>query len=198
MGVVIELGENVKLRKIMNAGLTQKHALFHYDVGRDFPVMVCGDGIYLYEQDGNRFIDAAAGVFNVIIGHGCKRIAEAIAEQAETLAFAFSAHFTNQPALDLADRIAAVSPGDLNNVSFVCGGSEGVETAMKIAHHYHVQRGNADTESSGFPLARLPRRYDGSNGRYRFGFNAESDRFPVAGFSSYRALPSLWVQVRWL
>ena len=128
----------------MNTYSAQKNALFHYDVTRDFPVMVRGDGIYLYDQDGNRFIDAAAGAFNVILGHGSKRIAEAMAEQAETLAFAFSAHFANQPALDLADRIAAVSPGDLNNVSFVCGGSEGVETAMKVAHHYHVQRGNAD------------------------------------------------------
>ena len=118
-----------------------KDALF-YDMTRDFPLIVRGEGIYLYDDAGNRYIDAAAGAYNVTLGHGRKRIAAAMAEQAETLAFAFSAYYLNQPALDLAERIAAVAPGDLNNVYFVCGGSEAVETATKIARHYHVQRGN--------------------------------------------------------
>ena len=126
----------------MATASAKKDALFQRDLNYDFPVIVRGEGIYLYDNAGNRYIDAAAGAYNVTLGHGRERIVEAMAEQGKTLAFAFSAHFANQPALDLAERIAKLYPGDLNNVYFVCGGSEGVETAIKIAHHYHVQRGN--------------------------------------------------------
>ncbi|MCZ6678987.1 MAG: aspartate aminotransferase family protein, partial [Candidatus Poribacteria bacterium] len=91
---------------------------------------------------GKRYIDGAAGASNVTLGHGRQRIVEAMAEQASTLAYCFSTHFANQPALDLAQRIGALAPGDLNHVYFVSGGSEGIETAIKIARQYHLQRGN--------------------------------------------------------
>ncbi len=106
--------------------IEKKGALFHRDLRRDYPVLVRGEGIYVYDDTGKRYIDGAAGASNVTLGHGRQRIVEAMAEQASTLAYCFSTHFANQPALDLAQRIGALAPGDLNHVYFVSGGSEGI------------------------------------------------------------------------
>ena len=91
-----------------------KKALFHRDLSYDYPLIVRGEGIYLYDETGKRYIDGAAGASNVTLGHGRQRIADAMAEQGKTLAYCFATHFTTQPALDLADRVAAIAPGDLN------------------------------------------------------------------------------------
>ena len=117
-------------------------SLFHRDLNQEYPVMVRGEGIYLYDDAGRRYIDGHSGAGNVILGHGNKRIAAAMAEQAGTLAYCFSAFHTNQPARELSRRIAALAPGDLDCVYFVSGGSEGIETALKIARQYHLQQGN--------------------------------------------------------
>jgi adenosylmethionine-8-amino-7-oxononanoate aminotransferase len=117
-------------------------ALFHRNLQHNYPVIVRGEGIYVYDDTGKRYIDGAAGASNLTLGHGRQRIAEAMAEQAGTLAYCFSTHFTNQPALDFAERVASLAPGDLNRVYFVSGGSEGIETAIKMARQYHVQCGN--------------------------------------------------------
>ena len=119
-----------------------KSALLHRDPTYDYPVIVSGEGIYLYDDRGKSYIDGSAGATNVILGHGRRRIAEAMAEQAETLAYVFSTQFANQPALELADRIASMAPGDLNHVYFVSGGSEANESALKMGRLYHQQRGN--------------------------------------------------------
>lgn len=124
----------------------QSGALFHRDPQYDYPVIVRGEGIYLYDKDGKRYIDGTAGASNVTLGHGRQEIVEAMAEQGRNLAYCFSANFTNQPALDLAARIAQLAPGDLDHVYFVSGGSEGIETALKLARQYHLQQGNAQKQ----------------------------------------------------
>ena len=116
--------------------------LFHRDLNATYPVIVRGEGIYLYDDEGKRYIDGIAGASNVTLGHGNRRIAAAMADQAQTLAYCFSNHFTNQPAVELAQRIAALAPGDLNSVYLVSGGSEANESALKVACQYHQQRGN--------------------------------------------------------
>lgn len=121
---------------------TRKEALLHRDPTKKYPVAVRGEGIYLYDDAGNRYIDGISGAGNVTLGHGRKRIADAMADQARSLAYCFSAFFTNRPVLDLAVRIADLAPGDLNHVYFVSGGSEGIETAFKLARQYHLQRGD--------------------------------------------------------
>ena len=121
-----------------------KPALLHRDPTHDYPVIVRGEGIYLFDDAGKRYIDGGAGATNVILGHGSRRIATAMAQQAEKLAYVFSAEFANLPALELADRIASIAPGDLNHVYFVSGGSEGNESALKMVRQYHQQRGNSD------------------------------------------------------
>ena len=118
-------------------------ALFLKDPGYDYPTIVRGEGIYLYDEEGNRYIDGAAGASNVTLGHGRQDIAKALGEQAQTLAYTFSVHFENRPAQDLAERLTAITPADLNKAYFVSGGSEAIEVAMKIARQYHLLRGNA-------------------------------------------------------
>ena len=120
----------------------RRDSLLHRDPTYEYPVIVRGEGIYLYDSEGRRYVDGISGAGNVILGHGRERIAATMAEQAATLAYCFSAFFTNQPALDLAARIASLAPGDLNHVYFVSGGSEGIETALKLSRQYHLQRGN--------------------------------------------------------
>ena len=121
-----------------------KPALLHRDPTHEYPVIVRGEGIYLFDDAGKRYIDGSAGATNVILGHGSRRIATAMAEQAEKLAYVFSAQFANPPALELAARIASIAPGDLNHVYFVSGGSEGNESALKMVRQFHQQRGNSD------------------------------------------------------
>ena len=100
-----------------------------------------GEGCWLYGDDGRAWLDACAGVHVVSIGHGAPEIAEAMQAQARKVAFTYS-RFLTEPQVDLADRIAALTPGDLNRVFFVSGGSEATESAMKIARKYHLETGN--------------------------------------------------------
>ena len=100
-----------------------------------------GEGCWLYGDDGRAWLDACAGVHVVNIGHGVPEIAEAMEAQARKVAFTYS-RFLTEPQVDLADRIAAMTPGDLNRVFFVSGGSEATESAMKIARKYHLETGH--------------------------------------------------------
>ena len=124
----------VSLQKISSHLLLQ-------DPSYDYPVVERGEGIYLYDVLGKRYIDGTAGAGNVILGHGQGRIAQIMARQAETLAYCFTAHFANPVAADLATQLARLAPGDLNHAYFVSGGSEGIETALKIARLYHLHQG---------------------------------------------------------
>lgn len=116
-------------------------ALLLQDPAYDYPVVERGEGIYVYDGAGKRYIDGTAGAGNVILGHGRRRIARIMADQAGKLAFVFTAHFANPVAAELAGRLAKKAPGRLNHAYFVSGGSEGVETALKLARLYHLRRG---------------------------------------------------------
>ncbi len=115
--------------------------VFPRDLGRTYPVLVRGEGVYVFDEDGNRYLDAMGGVAVVNIGHGVREIADAMAEQARTLAFSHSVMFSNRPMLDLAERVTRLTPRGLDSVYFVSGGSEANETAIKLARQYHVERG---------------------------------------------------------
>ena len=121
-------------------------SLFKRDPDKKAPTIVRGEGIYLYNEDGNRYIDGSAGASNVILGHGRKDIAAAIGEQAGQLAYTFSVFFGNRPAEEYATRLTKLAPGDLNKAYFVSGGSEGIESALKVARQYHLVRGNAQKQ----------------------------------------------------
>lgn len=120
---------------------TRQGRLFHRDPTYDYPVVERASGIYMYTEDGRRIIDGISGAGNVTLGHGRERIAAVLAEQAHKLAYCFSAFFTNRPALELADRVTATTPEGMNHAYFVSGGSEAIETAIKLARQYHLLGG---------------------------------------------------------
>ena len=107
-----------------------------YDDAHDIPVIVKGDGMYIWDSRGKRYLDGLAGLFVVQVGHGRQELAEAAAKQAGELAFFPLWTFAHPMAIQLAERIASYTPGDLNRVFFTSGGGEAVETAWKAAKQY--------------------------------------------------------------
>ncbi len=108
------------------------------------PLIICeAEGIYYKDIKGKRYIDGLAGVFVVNAGHNNKRVIQAISEQLDRVAFTPPIQGANQRAVELAKLIADITPPPLSAVQFTSGGSEAVETGIKIARHYHKATGNA-------------------------------------------------------
>jgi adenosylmethionine-8-amino-7-oxononanoate aminotransferase len=103
------------------------------------PMAVSGEGIYLHTSDGRRIIDASGGAAVACLGHGNRRVAEAIGRQAATMAYAHTGTFANQPAEDLADFILRDERGGLTRAWFCSSGSEGNEAAIKLARQYFLE-----------------------------------------------------------
>ncbi len=102
----------------------------------DVPIIVRGEGAYIYDVNGKRYLDALAGLFVSQLGHGRTELAEAAARQSEQLAFMPLWSYAHPNAIELAARVAGYAPGDLNRVFFTTGGGEAVETAWKLAKNY--------------------------------------------------------------
>jgi adenosylmethionine-8-amino-7-oxononanoate aminotransferase len=102
----------------------------------DVPVIVRGEGPYIYDVNGKRYLDGLAGLFVSQLGHGRKELAEAAAKQTEQLAFMPLWSYAHPSAIELAERVAGYAPGDLNRVFFTTGGGEAVESAWKLAKNY--------------------------------------------------------------
>jgi adenosylmethionine-8-amino-7-oxononanoate aminotransferase len=117
-------------------------AVLYRDLTKAYPTIVRGDGVWLWDAEGRRYLDAAGGAAVVTVGHGVQEIADAIAAQAGRVAYAYIAQFSNEPLQALAERVVALAPAGLSHVYFVSGGSEAAETALKLARQYHLARGN--------------------------------------------------------
>ena len=104
-------------------------------------VMIKGSGSTLWDSQNREYLDVISGLWVVNAGHGRAEIGQAMAEQAAQLAYVSAGSFTNPPAAELAETISHLTPGDLNRVFFVAGGSEAVETALKIAKQVQAMRG---------------------------------------------------------
>src|SRR3954468_9573237 len=100
-----------------------------------------GKGVYLYDTEGKRYLDAASGAVTANIGHGVTEIIEAMQEQAKKVSFVYRSQFTSEAAEKLAKKIAELTPGELNWCFFVNSGSEATETAMKMAIQYWQEKG---------------------------------------------------------
>ncbi len=103
---------------------------------RPVPTIERGEGAYIYDTEGRRYLDALSGLFVVQVGHGRAELAEAAAAQARKLAYFPIWSYAHPTAIELADRLAAQAPGDLNKVFFSSGGGESVETAWKVAKQF--------------------------------------------------------------
>lgn len=123
-----------------------KHLVPHFTKGavwqsENLPVICKGDGCYVEDTNGNRYLDGLAGLFCTNIGHGRKDLAEAARNQMEKLPYFHNWGFTTPTAVEAARLIAELAPNDLSQVFFVNSGSEAVESAVKFARNYHVARG---------------------------------------------------------
>lgn len=119
--------------------------VFYRNLLKTYPVVDRGEGIYIWDQDGNRYLDGSGGACVVSIGHGVPEIREAMLAQAARISFAHGSQFTSEAAIDCADRLCRmVSNPDLNRVYFLSGGSEAVETAVKLSRQYWREAGKPD------------------------------------------------------
>jgi adenosylmethionine-8-amino-7-oxononanoate aminotransferase len=107
-----------------------------YNEHHEIPVIERGEGAYVYDSKGNKYLDGLSGLFVVQVGHGRKELAEAARAQAEKLAYFPLWSYAHPKSIELADRLADYAPGDLNRIFFTTGGSEAVETAWKLARQY--------------------------------------------------------------
>jgi adenosylmethionine-8-amino-7-oxononanoate aminotransferase len=115
------------------------------DLTRRYPTIVRGEGIRLWDDEGREYIDADSGAISCIsIGHGVAEVADAMADQARRTAYVHSGQFAHDVPGQLARALADFAPGDLNRSILVSGGSEAVETAVKLARHYHVVSGRPE------------------------------------------------------
>jgi adenosylmethionine-8-amino-7-oxononanoate aminotransferase len=123
--------------------------VFYRELKSDMPTAAKGDGIYLIDTNGKRYLDASGGAAVSCLGHSDADVVQAIKDQAETLAFAHTGFFTTEPAERLAEFLVDAAPkndegGGIGMVYFVSGGSEAVEAALKMARQYHLETGQPE------------------------------------------------------
>lgn len=112
-----------------------------YQTRKELPFIDRGEGVYLYDTKGKKYLDGCSGAINTNIGHGNPRILQAIAEQARKVFFSYRTQFENEPAHKLAAKLVHGSAEHLTRVFYVSSGSEAVEAAMKLARQYYFNRG---------------------------------------------------------
>ena len=110
------------------------------------PVAARGEGCYIIDETGKRYLDGSGGAAVSCLGHGDPEVIAAIKEQTEQMAFAHTGFFTSNPAEELAEVLIEHAPAGLDRVYFVSGGSEAVEAALKLARQYHLENGEPQRE----------------------------------------------------
>ncbi len=169
-----------------------KSSVFHRRLDYQYPVITRGKGIYLYDEQGKRYIDGVGGALVCNIGHGQKELARKIGELAGKTTFLHAAQFTTKHMEDYAKKLTKVLPKGMTKSYFVSGGSEAVETAIKLARQYYYDSGQKEK----YKIIYTWPSYHGSTigalsvtGKKAFRRIAESYllNFPsFNGFSSYR------------
>jgi adenosylmethionine-8-amino-7-oxononanoate aminotransferase len=127
--------------------LARRHLWMHFTrmsayEEQEIPIIVRGEGCYVYDEHGKRYLDGLSALFCVNIGHGRADVVQAGADQAKELGFYTNWSYAHPRAIELAARVAELAPGDLNRVFFTSGGSEAVESAIKLSRQYHKITGN--------------------------------------------------------
>src|SRR6202161_2827872 len=126
--------------------LAHRHLWMHFTrmgayADHEIPVIVRGEGCYVYDEHGKRYLDGLSALVCVNVGHGRAELGEAAARQSAELGFYTNWSYAHPRSIELAARIAALAPGNLNRVFFTSGGSEAVESAWKLCKAYHAARG---------------------------------------------------------
>ena len=115
--------------------------VFHRHTRQNYPTAVAGEGPYIIDSTGKRYLDASGGAAVSCLGHSAKAVSDAIQKQVSTLAYAHTSFFTTEPMEQLADYLIERAPEGLSSVYFVSGGSEAVESALKLARQYFLEVG---------------------------------------------------------
>jgi adenosylmethionine-8-amino-7-oxononanoate aminotransferase len=115
--------------------------VFYRKLKREHPLIVRGEGCYLYDENGKRYLDGCGGAFVANIGHGVAEIGDAMAAQARQVAYLNGTAFTSRPVEELSTVLARLVPGNLDLAYFLSSGSEAVEAALKLARQYWVEKG---------------------------------------------------------
>ena len=118
--------------------------VFHRQTTSDLPIAVRGEGIWIIDADGNRYLDGSCGAAVSALGHSDETVRQAMRQQMDTLPFAHSGFFTTDAMEDLADRLTGQAPGDLDHVYYLSGGSEAMEAALKLARQYFLETGEPE------------------------------------------------------
>ncbi|MBW8637517.1 aspartate aminotransferase family protein [Hoeflea sp. WL0058] len=126
---------------VKNARPAGRSDVFHRFPRNDMATAAGGEGPYIFDTSGKRYIDGSSGAAVSSLGHGHPRIAEAMKRQIDHITFAHTSFFTSEPAEELASLLTDLAPGDLSKVYFTSGGSESVEAALKLARQYYVEKG---------------------------------------------------------
>lgn len=116
-------------------------AVFYRVLDRELPMIVRGEGVWLYDSEGRAYLDACGGAYVANLGHGVSVVAEAVAEQIKKVAYVNGTAFTNEPVEALAAELRTLSPRGLDYAYFLSSGSEAVEAALKLARQHHVEAG---------------------------------------------------------
>jgi adenosylmethionine-8-amino-7-oxononanoate aminotransferase len=127
-------------------GCSQSHVIYPRTSGEDLrkgiPIITRGEGVRIFDADGKAYLDLVSGWTRPVhVGYGRKEMAQAIYDQALQLPYFTPMQYGNPRAIELAQVLADLTPGDINQFLFVCDGSEAVESALKLAKHYHHYRG---------------------------------------------------------
>lgn len=128
--------------------LAHRHLWMHftrmgaYDAEHQVPIIAKGEGCYVWDVHGKKYLDGLSALFCVNAGHGRTEIGEAMARQVQELGFYTNWSYAHPRSIELAAKIASLAPGSLNRVFFTSGGSEAVESALKLARQYHKLTGN--------------------------------------------------------
>lgn len=125
-----------------NSNSSHPSNVFHFFLNREYISIARAKGIYLYDDKGNRYIDASGGPILCNLGHGLEEMADVLSDQARKVAYVHRIDFTNSPLEEAAQKLCKVSGNAMDKVFFVSGGTEAIEIGVKIARKYHLDNGN--------------------------------------------------------
>lgn len=118
-------------------------SVLYKNVGGEQVLVEKAEGMYVYDTEGKKYLDIAGGIAVVTIGHAVPEVIDAITDQAKKVTFVYGGTFTSEARIKLASKVIEMSPAGMDKVFFCSGGSEAVESAIKIARQYHLEAGNA-------------------------------------------------------
>jgi adenosylmethionine-8-amino-7-oxononanoate aminotransferase len=123
----------------------ETHVLYR-NLARAYPLVIKGEGCWLYDSEGRSYLDACGGAFVACLGHGVSEVVDAMAEQVRRVGYVSGMAFTNEAAETLAEELAGLALGDLQHFYFLSSGSDAIEAALKLARQYWVERGQGGKE----------------------------------------------------